>query len=206
VRSRGVADKLAVRVFVLQPCNVLDCALKKSILKTPSKSSRQRPGRSHTTGNTPISGLSKAKIALDKAMAEVNPEVAPWRLHDLRRTGVSTLARLGFDSIVADKLPAHQPAKLRGVAAVYQRHDFAKEQAAAFGYMGRPCSARCGRIECSQPDVGGLKIIRRNHFEVALRLRSNRAGLGWPPKAQTSCPTDFSRGERGAYIRADNRL
>jgi hypothetical protein len=45
--------------------------------------------------------------------------------------GVSTLARLGFDSIVVDKLLAHQPGKLRGVAAVYQRHEFAKEQAAA---------------------------------------------------------------------------
>jgi integrase len=84
-----------------------------------------------TTGETPISGFSRAKIALDKVMTKVNAKTTPWRLHDLRRTGVSTLARLGFDSIVVDKLLAHQPAKLRGVAATYQRHDFAKEQAAA---------------------------------------------------------------------------
>jgi integrase len=93
-----------------------------------------------TTGTTPISGFSRAKVALDAAMTRVHGEtdakvgrkiLAPWRLHDLRRTGVSTLARLGFDCIVADKLLAHQPVKLRGVAAVYQRHDFAKEQAAA---------------------------------------------------------------------------
>ena len=64
-------------------------------------------------------------------MARIDAKVAPWRLYDLRRTGVSTLARLGFDSIVVDKILAHQPTKLRGVAAVYQRHDFAKEQAAA---------------------------------------------------------------------------
>ncbi len=84
-----------------------------------------------TTGTTPISGFSRAKTALDAAMARIDAKVAPWRLHDLRRTGVSTLARLGFDSIVVDKILAHQPTKLRGVAAVYQRHDFAKEQAAA---------------------------------------------------------------------------
>ena len=93
-----------------------------------------------TTGATPVSGFSKAKTALDAAMARVRGEIeaktkrktaTPWRLHDFRRTGVSTLARLGFDSIVVDKLLAHQPAKLRGVAAVYQRHEFAKEQAAA---------------------------------------------------------------------------
>jgi hypothetical protein len=57
--------------------------------------------------------------------------LTPWRLHDLRRTGVSTLARLGFDSIVVDMLLAHQPAKLRGVARVYQRHNFAAERARA---------------------------------------------------------------------------
>jgi hypothetical protein len=35
---------------------------------------------------------------------------------------------MGFDSIVADKLLAHKPAKLKGVASVYQRHDFAAER------------------------------------------------------------------------------
>jgi integrase len=93
-----------------------------------------------TTGNTPISGISKAKVMLDAAVIAARTERAAgkkpspltsWRLHDLRRTGVSVLARLGFDSIVADKLLAHQPAKLLGVAAVYQRHDFARERAAA---------------------------------------------------------------------------
>jgi hypothetical protein len=44
---------------------------------------------------------------------------------------VTTLATLGFDSIVVDKLLAHQPAKLRGVAGIYQRHDFARERALA---------------------------------------------------------------------------
>jgi integrase len=93
-----------------------------------------------TTGATPVSGFSKAKTALDAAMARVRGEIeaktgrktaTPWRLHDFRRTGVSTLARLGFDSIVVDKLLAHQPGKLKGVAAVYQRHDFANERARA---------------------------------------------------------------------------
>jgi integrase len=95
-----------------------------------------------TTGKTAVSGFSKAKATLDavifKARAEAaaqekgKPEpLAGWRTHDLRRSGVSTLARLGFDSIVADKLLAHQPAKLLGVAAIYQRHDFPRERAAA---------------------------------------------------------------------------
>jgi integrase len=95
-----------------------------------------------TTGKTPISGISKAKAALDAAIVKARTEEAekvgrkpvtltPWRLHDLRRSGVSALAGLGFDSIVVDKILAHQPAKLLGVAAVYQRHEFARERAAA---------------------------------------------------------------------------
>ncbi len=94
-----------------------------------------------TTGKTPISGFSRAKKTLDDAVMMTNerhrtpgrtsPALVPWRLHDIRRTGVSTLARLGIDSIVADKLLGHQAAKLRGVAAVYQRHDFADERARA---------------------------------------------------------------------------
>jgi integrase len=95
-----------------------------------------------TTGRTPISGISKAKVVLDAAIitaraqtakaSEAKPlPLAPWRIHDLRRSGVSFLARQGFDSIIADKLLAHQPAKLLGVAAVYQRHDFARERAVA---------------------------------------------------------------------------
>ena len=95
-----------------------------------------------TTGKTAVSGFSKAKATLDAAIVKARVEaaavgernpvpLAEWRTHDLRRSGVSTLARLGFDSIVADKILAHQPAKLLGVAAVYQRHDFARERAAA---------------------------------------------------------------------------
>jgi integrase len=85
-----------------------------------------------TTGRTPVSGFSAAKRTLDAAIAEARGKpVAAWRTHDLRRSGVSTLARLGFDSIVVDKILAHQPAKLSGVAAVYQRYDFVRERAMA---------------------------------------------------------------------------
>ena len=87
-----------------------------------------------TNGRTSISGYSKGKKALDAAIAEQSQDshaVSPWRLHDLRRTGVSKLAAIGFDLIVADKLLAHRPARLRGVASVYQRYDFWVERVRA---------------------------------------------------------------------------
>lgn len=100
------------------------------------------PRGKRNTEPRPISGFSQGKRYLDAAIAKVRVEtaaklgqkpaaIAAWRVHDLRRTGVTTLAALGFDSIVVDKLLAHQPAKLRGVAGIYQRHDFARERAAA---------------------------------------------------------------------------
>jgi integrase len=95
-----------------------------------------------TTGATSVSGFSRAKVQLDRKITEARAKAAnasgepaaplvPWRLHDFRRTGVSKLAALGIDSIVADKILAHKAGKLHGVAAVYQRHDFAAEQAHA---------------------------------------------------------------------------
>jgi integrase len=108
----------------------------------PSEAGNDAPKGRRKAKPMPISGFSQGKRYLDAAIAKVRAEAAaqlgrkpepmtPWRVHDLRRTGVTTLAALGFDSIVVDKLLAHQPGKLRGVAGVYQRHDFARERAAA---------------------------------------------------------------------------
>lgn len=83
-----------------------------------------------TTGRSPISGFSKAKENLAALMSAGEEAGHPpsWRLHDFRRSGVSCLAAMGFDSIVVDKLLAHKATKLKGVASVYQRHDFAAER------------------------------------------------------------------------------
>ena len=83
-----------------------------------------------TTGRGPVSGFSRARSLLD-ARITANRDGAPlasWRLHDFRRSGVTRLAGMGFDSIVVDKLLAHKPARLKGVAAIYQRHEFMEER------------------------------------------------------------------------------
>ncbi len=50
-----------------------------------------------TTGSTPISGFSKAKLKLDTLMSESLPsdDLRPWRAHDIRRTVATGLQRLG---------------------------------------------------------------------------------------------------------------
>jgi integrase len=91
-----------------------------------------------TTGKTSVSGFSRAKAMLDKAIAEAREkarqhptELAPWRLHDFRRTGVTRLASLGFAPHVCDRLLNHVQGTIAGVAAVYQRHEFLPERQAA---------------------------------------------------------------------------
>ncbi len=59
-----------------------------------------------------------------------------WRLHDLRRTCVSGMARLGIPPHVADKILNHQAGTITGVAAVYQRHDFLAERKDALEQWG----------------------------------------------------------------------
>jgi integrase len=62
--------------------------------------------------------------------------ISGWRLHDLRRTIVSGMARMGVPPHVADKILNHQAGTISGVAAVYQRHDFLAERKEALDRWG----------------------------------------------------------------------
>jgi integrase len=82
-------------------------------------------------GSRPFNRFSKTKRQLDKLSG-----VTGWRLHDLRRTCVSGMARLGIAPHVADKILNHQSGTISGVAAVYQRHEFRAEQREALEQWG----------------------------------------------------------------------
>jgi integrase len=83
-------------------------------------------------GKRMFQGFSKAKGRLDHASG-----VSGWTLHDLRRTVVSGMARLGIAPHVADKILNHQSGTISGVAAVYQRHEFLNEREAALCRWGQ---------------------------------------------------------------------
>jgi integrase len=77
-----------------------------------------------TTGTSPISGFGRAKDRLDFVM-DVGAE---WRLHDLRRTAASGMARLGVAPHVIEKVLNHVSGQISGVAAVYNRHGYNDEK------------------------------------------------------------------------------
>ena len=87
-------------------------------------------------GTKPFQEFNRAKSLLDQLSG-----VREWRLHDLRRTSVSGMARLGVAPHVADKILNHQSGTISGVAAVYQRHEFLAERRTALDLWGAHIAA-----------------------------------------------------------------
>jgi integrase len=72
--------------------------------------------------NRAFNGWGKTKKRFDKTL-----QVAPYTLHDLRRTFSSNLARLGTPIHVTEKLLNHISGTVSGVAAVYNRYSYLDE-------------------------------------------------------------------------------
>ncbi|MBX6743582.1 MAG: site-specific integrase [Acetobacteraceae bacterium] len=92
------------------------------------------------TRNAP-SGFGKMKARLDAALARAakqgGPKVAPWTLHDLRRTVATGLQRLGVRLEVIEAVLNHVSGSRAGIVGVYQRHGWAREKAEALrGWAG----------------------------------------------------------------------
>jgi integrase len=84
-------------------------------------------------GRGPIAGWAKAKTRLS-AKAGIAEE--SWRLHDLRRTCASGMAKLGTSVPVIEKALNHISGTFRGIVGVYQTHDYADEIAIALQRWG----------------------------------------------------------------------
>lgn len=90
-----------------------------------------------TTGTRPFSGFGKAKARLDAEMERLMCEAAgvgedhnepllkPWRLHDLRRTSKTLMARIGVPREISERVLGHV---IPGVEGVYDRHDYLAEK------------------------------------------------------------------------------
>jgi integrase len=92
--------------------------------------------------SNPVSGFSKIKRRLDELSG-----VESWRLHDLRRTAASGMARLGHPPHVVGAVLNHAPASTQGITAIYVRHRFTEEKRAALHAWGREVERVIGRGE-----------------------------------------------------------
>ena len=77
-----------------------------------------------TSGERPVSGFSKTKRRLNGFVG-----VADWRMHDLRRTAASGMAKLGTPVNVLSKVLNHVSAGAHGgVTAIYNRYAYEDEK------------------------------------------------------------------------------
>lgn len=77
-----------------------------------------------THGERPYNGWSKLRTT-------VNPDIAPWTLHDLRRTFATHLASLNVPPHVIERLLNHAAGTISGVAAIYNRYSYLDEMRTA---------------------------------------------------------------------------
>jgi integrase len=93
-----------------------------------------------TSGDSPVSGFTRAKERLDRLMVEAANEgrgagdvieIPPFTIHDLRRTAASGMAGLRFPPHIVEAVLNHRSGTRRGVAGVYNRHDYRDEKRAA---------------------------------------------------------------------------
>ncbi|MBX3564835.1 MAG: tyrosine-type recombinase/integrase [Sphingomonas sp.] len=84
-----------------------------------------------TKRTSPVSGFSKALRRLWLATGADD-----WRYHDLRRTAASGMAQARVQPHVIEKVLNHMSGKISGVAAVYNRYEYADEMRAALEDWG----------------------------------------------------------------------
>jgi integrase len=75
---------------------------------------------------TPFSGWSKSKAKLDKAVQQATGTPIPnWRLHDLRRTAKTLMARTKVRPDISERVLGHA---LPGIQGIYDRYAYADEK------------------------------------------------------------------------------
>jgi integrase len=99
-------------------------------------------------GGVPLSRGGNHKAAIDKLAATL----APWRVHDLRRTSRSLMSRAGVQPDTAERVLGHA---IPGIRGVYDRYEFLAEKRDILERLGtlidrsstrRPLLlSRCGR-------------------------------------------------------------
>ena len=79
-------------------------------------------------------GKPLTKIDAHKKRLDAELGLAPWRIHDLRRTSRSLMAAAGVPDLVAELVLGHTQ---KGVAGIYNRHDYLAEKGDALERLAR---------------------------------------------------------------------
>jgi integrase len=149
------------------------------LLEAVQPDKKRRHGPVFTTnGLVGISGFSKAKIAIDKAVAElvrsderaralVGEGLEPWVVHDIRRSLATGCQAMGVALEHTEAILNHVSGKRTGVIGIYHVHDYYDEKAEALDKWGELIAAALKRWEAG--DIDGIKAL-----DPARRRRKRR--------------------------------
>jgi integrase len=76
----------------------------------------------------PITSWSRRKLVDAEITEKLGKPLAPWTLHDLRRTAATGMADIGIQPHVVEAVLNHISGSKRGVAGVYNRSTYAPEK------------------------------------------------------------------------------
>jgi hypothetical protein len=125
-----------------------------------------------TDGKTHISNYAKLKMRLDSYDAAAGEGLAPWRLHDLRRSAATHMVRLGVSVEVVGRVLNHA---VRGLTArVYALHSYGPEKRQA--------------LDAWSAEVDRALIETQERHEVENGMASNRQALVGQPITQAPWP------------------
>jgi integrase len=96
---------------------------------------RPKNGRDFVFGEGagPFSGMSQRKAMLDAKIAASNDgyDMAPWVLHDLRRSVATGMAEIGIAPHIIEAILNHTSGHKGGIAGIYNRAQYSLEEAQA---------------------------------------------------------------------------
>ena len=83
---------------------------------------------------TRAAGFTNWALAKRELDARLAGTVAPWHVHDLRRTVATGMARIGIPLTTIEKVLNHISGSFGGIVGVYQHHDFVNEMRQALDW------------------------------------------------------------------------
>jgi hypothetical protein len=132
----------------------------------------------------PVSGFSNAKTRLDRLSG-----VSGWRIHDLRRTAASEMARLGHPPHVVAAILNHSPASTQGITAIYNRHRYGDEKRLALAAWGREVERVIGRGGATG---GAVRVVTARASANASTWLSQAANHQTSPRRRLASMTSES--------------
>jgi integrase len=107
----------------------------------------------------PITSWSRCKLRLDAAITEkLGKPLAPWTLHDLRRSAATGMADIGIQPHIVEAVLNHISGSKRGVAGIYNRSTYAPEKKDALNkWADRVQDIVAGKPSNIRPISGGMR-------------------------------------------------